>query len=73
VRLEKDLREIFYQVAKEKDVEIKSLEIMPDHVHLFISFAPRIHIHTLIQKLKGRSSHILREKYPALKSRLLSL
>jgi putative transposase len=67
------LREIFYQVAKENDVEIKSLEIMPDHVHLFISFDPRVHIHTLIRKFKGRSSRILREKYPSLKSRLPSL
>ncbi|KYD24704.1 MULTISPECIES: IS200/IS605 family transposase [Bacillaceae] len=35
--MEKDLRKIFYQVVKEKDVEIQSLEIMPDHVHWFIS------------------------------------
>ncbi|WP_409978135.1 transposase [Saccharococcus caldoxylosilyticus] len=44
-----------------------------DHVHLFISFDPRIHIHTLIQKLKGRSSRMLHEKYPSWKSRLPSL
>ncbi|WP_172706517.1 MULTISPECIES: transposase [unclassified Geobacillus] len=24
----------FYEVAKENDVEIKALEIMPDHVHV---------------------------------------
>ncbi|WP_205729486.1 MULTISPECIES: IS200/IS605 family transposase [unclassified Geobacillus] len=36
-------------------------------------YDPRIHIHALIQKLKGRSSRIFREKYPPLKSRLPSL
>lgn len=71
--IEKDLREIFYEVAKENDVEIKALEIMPDHVHMFISFDPRQHIHKVIQQFKGRSSRILREKYPSLKSRLPSL
>ncbi|GAJ40147.1 transposase [Saccharococcus caldoxylosilyticus] len=63
--MEKDWREIFYQVAKGK--------VLIDHVHLFISFDPRIHIHTLIQKLKGRSSRMLHEKYPSWKSRLPSL
>jgi len=71
--IEKDLREIFYEVAKENDVEIKALEIMPDHVHMFISFDPRQHTHKIIQQFKGKSSRILREKYPSLKSRLPSL
>ncbi|MCM3800498.1 IS200/IS605 family transposase, partial [Caldibacillus thermoamylovorans] len=43
--IEEDLKEILYEVAKENDVEIKALEIMPDHVHMFISFDPRQHIH----------------------------
>src|SRR5690606_34065780 len=42
--IEKDLRQIFYDIAKEKDVEIKALEIMPGHVHMFISFDPRQHL-----------------------------
>lgn len=46
---------------------------MPDHVHLFISFDPRQHLHKIIQAFKGKSSRILREKYPSLKSRLPSL
>lgn len=34
--IEKDLRQIFYDIAKEKDVEIKALEIMPDHVQAIV-------------------------------------
>lgn len=71
--IERDVKEIFYQVATEHDVEIKALEVMPDHVHLFISFDPRQHLHKIIQAFKGTSSRILREKYPSLKSRLPSL
>lgn len=71
--IEKDLKKIFYEVAQEKNVEIKALEIMPDHVHMFISFDPRQPLHELIKLFKGRSSRILRDKYPKLKSRLPSL
>jgi len=71
--IEKDLRQIFNEVAQEKDVEIKALEIMPDHVHMFISFDPRQPLHELIKTFKGRSSRILRDKYPSLKSRIPSL
>lgn len=71
--IEKDLKKIFYEVAQEKNVEIKALEIMPDHVHMFISFDPRQPLHKLIKLFKGRSSRILRDKYPKLKSRLPSL
>jgi putative transposase len=71
--IEKDLKKIFYEVAQEKNVEIKALEIMPDHVHMFISVDPRQPLHKLIKLFKGRSSRILRDKYPKLKSRLPSL
>src|SRR5665647_1263444 len=71
--IEKDLREIFFEVAKEKQIEIKALEIMPDHVHIFISFDPRQPLHELIKLFKGRSSRILRDKYTKLKSRIPSL
>ncbi len=71
--IEKDLRKIFNEVAQEKEVEIKALEIMPDHVHMFISFDPRQPLHELIKAFKGKSSRILRDKYPSLKSRIPSL
>lgn len=68
-----DLKEIFYQIAQEKEIEIKALKIMPDHIHMFISFDPRQPLHELIRLFKGRSSKILRDKYPKLKSRIPSL
>ncbi|MDR3601472.1 MAG: IS200/IS605 family transposase [Desulfosporosinus sp.] len=71
--IERDLREIFDEVALEKDVEIKALEIMADQVHMFISFDPRQPLHELIKAFKGRSSKLLRDKYPKLKSRIPSL
>jgi putative transposase len=71
--IEKDLKVILYDIAKEKEVTIKALEVMPDHVHLFIEFDPRLLLHKIIKDFKGISSRLLREKYPSLKSRLPSL
>lgn len=67
------LKEILLEKAAELDVKILSIEIMPDHVHLFISFDPRLMLHKIIKILKGSSSRILREEFPSLKSRLPSL
>lgn len=67
------LKEMLYEEAEKLDVTIKSLEVMPDHVHMFIEFDPRLILHKVIKQLKGTSSHRLREEFPSLKSKLPSL
>lgn len=71
--VEKRLKEIFYEEAIRMDIEIKALEIMPDHVHMFIEFDPRLMLHKVVKQFKGKSSHILREEFPFLKSSMPSL
>ena len=71
--VENRLKEIFYDEADKMDVEIKALEIMPDHVHMFIEFDPRLMLHKVVKQFKGKSSHILREEFPFLKSSMPSL
>ena len=46
---------------------------MPDHVHLLVEVDPQFGIHRLVRLLKGRSSRILRQEFPWLKSRLPTL
>jgi len=60
------LKEIFNQVAKEKDIDILALEIMPDHLHFFVSCQPQMTIHKIVKAFKGRSSNILRKEFPQL-------
>lgn len=67
------LKEILLQEARDLNVSIEAMEVMPDHVHLFLNFDPRLGIHTVVKKLKGASSRFLREEFPSLKSRLPSL
>ncbi|MBO5551222.1 MAG: IS200/IS605 family transposase [Lachnospiraceae bacterium] len=67
------LKELIYEITAEQDITIKALEIMPDHVHLFIEFDPRKVLHKIIKDIKGRTSKILRQEFPWLRSRIPSL
>ncbi len=67
------LKEILFEEAGKLSVEIKSLEVMPDHVHIFLECDPRLPLHKVIKQLKGVSSRKLREEFPWLKSRIPSL
>lgn len=69
----KDLKVLIEQKAKELDIEIGGLEIMPDHIHLFISAKPTLPIHYIVQQFKGFTSHELRNKYEHLKKKLPTL
>ena len=72
-KVAKELQELLKSKATELDARIENMEIMPDHVHLFIKTKPTAAPHWIVQQLKGYTSHQLRKKYPELKSRLPSL
>jgi len=71
--VEKRLRELLAEKAAEIDVTIEALEVMPDHVHMFISSDPTEAPQRLANQFKGYTSRILRREFPHLKSRLPSL
>lgn len=71
--LERRLRQLLYQKAKEIKAEIHALEIMPDHVHMFVESDPTMAPAHLVAQFKGFTSHQLREEFPWLKSYLPSL
>ena len=52
------LRDIFQIIAEKKGVEILSLEIMPDHIHLFISSPPQNAPSLLVNWFKGISARM---------------
>jgi putative transposase len=61
--------------AKVADIgcDLLALEVMPDHVHLFLS-APPVHAPQYIaNQVKGYTSRILRSEFQHLRSRLPSL
>jgi putative transposase len=71
--VEQRLRELLYKKAGEIGVSIETLEIMPDHLHLFVKASPSAAPHWIVQQLKGYTSHELRKEFEPLKSRLPTL
>jgi putative transposase len=67
------LKAILRDVVAETQSELIELEVMPDHVHLLVEVDPQFGIHKLVKMAKGRSSRLLRQEFPGLKSRLPTL
>ncbi len=68
--VEERLKELIYNKCNELECEIHELNIMPDHVYLFVKTKPTIAPHFLIQQLKGMTSRILRLEFKHLKTKL---
>jgi len=58
----------FYQIANAHRFTLHELEVMEDHVHLFIAMRPSQSIAQIIRYLKGASSRKLRKVFPELKA-----
>lgn len=67
------LKEILAEAAEEMGCTIKTMEVMPDHVHIYMNGNPTIPVHLIVKNLKGISSKKLRDEFPSLNSRLPSL
>ncbi|MBF8194670.1 IS200/IS605 family transposase [Nonomuraea sp. K274] len=72
-RIEARLKELIREVIEEKGAWLVELEVMPDHVHLLVEVDPQFGIHKLVKAIKGRSSRVLRQEFPSLKSKLPTL
>ena len=72
-KVSKRLREIILSVSREMEAHVHTLEIMPDHVHLFLESDPRWSISEITNRIKGASSRILRSEFPHLRSRIPTL
>jgi putative transposase len=67
------LKEILHEVVSETTGEILEIEVMPDHVHVLVEIDPQYGIAKLVRNMKGRSSRLLRQEFPWLRSRLPTL
>ncbi len=67
------LKELLVEKSSEIGVVIERMEVMPDHVHLFVKTHPTLAPHYIVQQLKGYTSRALRSEYGTLRSRLPTL
>jgi putative transposase len=62
---------VFQNVCRDFDAELMEFEGEDDHVHLLISYLPKVSISKLVNSLKGVSSRrIRRMNYPEIKKKL---
>ena len=64
--IERDLKRLLALKAAELECEVVALQVMPDHVHLFLNCPPTIALDQIMFRLKGFTAHALRRKYAAL-------
>ena len=69
------LKELIQEKATELGISIPAMEVMPDHIHLFVVAKPSLPIDTIVMQLKGYTSYCLRQhfaylrRYPSLWTR----
>jgi putative transposase len=67
------LKEIVREQCAALRQDLLAVEVLPDHVHVLVGCDPQVGIHRLVKQIKGVSSRLLRQEYPALKRRLPTL
>lgn len=71
--VEERLKELLLEKSQQLGITIENMEVMPEHVHLFVKSPPVNSPHYIVQQLKGYSSRVLRGEFPKLKSRIPTL
>ncbi|WP_028649398.1 IS200/IS605 family transposase [Nocardiopsis sp. CNT312] len=72
-RVAQRLEELVRSKADERGWEAVTVEVRPDHVHLFVKHDPKASASYVANQFKGYTSRVLREEFPRLRSRLPTL
>ena len=63
-------KQVFQRIAEEYDMIIDTLEVVEDHVHIFLEAPPRLSPARIVQMLKSISARELFRQYPHLRRQL---
>lgn len=69
----KRCEELLHAKAFEHGWEFIALEVMPDHIHMFIKTRPSDSPAYIANQFKGYTSRLLRAEFPSLRSKLPTL
>ncbi|MGZ7443257.1 IS200/IS605 family transposase [Paenibacillus sp. TH7-28] len=62
-QVEARFKELMQELCQENDWLIVAMEVMPDHVHLFLNVLPTNSPADIMAKLKGATSRFLRQEF----------
>ncbi|WP_297068988.1 IS200/IS605 family transposase [Thermococcus sp.] len=63
------LKEMLKEYAEEIGCEVIALEVMPDHVHVFLQAKPNLSPAQIVNHLKGKTARKLLQEFPKLRSK----
>ena len=63
------VRDIIRQICDSKDIVIIKGAVSQDHVHVYVSYPPRISVSEMVKFFKGRSSRKVQKEFPQLSRR----
>ena len=66
------LKEVFKKIAEEFEFHIDTMEVMADHVHLFIEAPPSYAPSQVVQIIKSLSARELYKKFPKMRKEMWS-
>jgi len=61
------LRELIRQICQQNEVTIIKGHVSKDHLHILVSCSPSLSVSSLVQKLKGATSHKLFQEFSHLR------
>jgi putative transposase len=66
-----DLRVVFTHICADFESQLVEFDGEDDHVHLLVTYPPKVSVSTLVNSLKGVSSRMIRQKrYPSIRHKL---
>ena len=66
------MKEVFQQIAEEYEFQIDTMEVMKDHVHIFVEAPPRYAPAQVVQILKSISAREVFKKFPKIRKAMWS-
>ena len=68
-----ELKRLIKEKCDEREWGLENVEVMEDHVHIFVKCRPTDSVAYIVAQLKGYTSHELKKLFPWLNSRLPNL
>ena len=67
------LKELIMEKQCQYGYTVLDMEVMPDHVHLLLDVNPKIGVFSVVNKIKGYTSKIIREEFPGVRKKIPTL
>ena len=64
------LKEVFQRIAEEYELVIDTMEVMEDHVHIFVEVPPRYSPARVVQTMKSISAREVFKEFPEIRKQL---